>query len=275
MSRLPDRARTKLAAIAQSASDAEALHASTTAKLQLLLAERHDPRTDDARRAALDAEVAETQKLQAERAARRANDAQVRLRLERWLAQLPRAAVIADEPPVELDDDSQYDLGGAIATLRREIASWREMIREIDAAPPSADELREQAGNFVERLAAAAAPAFDGGSLRFAPVEATWSSDTVIEKGLRLAAWLDPEALIRRLHAQIDATAAPDGVTAAERVARREAVERELLEAERTEEAIVERAIASGMTIERRTRADPRALLCVRVERAAASRAAA
>lgn len=275
MSRLPERARAKLAGIAQSAADAEALHRASTEKLRVLMHQQHDPRADDATGAALGPEIEEVRALQARRAARHGNDAQVHAQLTRWAETLPRGAVLVEEPPVELDEDDLYDLPGAIAQIRQEIASWREMIRQIATAPPSADELKEKARAYVERLAAAAAPAFDGTRLRFAPVQSEWSSDSTNEKAMRLAAWIDPEALVRRLHAQIDATAAPDGVTAADRAARREAVEQQLLEAEHTEEALVSRAIAGGLSVERRTRADPRAVLGVRVERAAASRAAA
>jgi len=80
-----------------------------------------------------------------------------------------------------------------------------------------------------------------------------------------LTAWINADALLSRLFAEIDAAAPANGLGDDERASRIGALDEERLALERQEEALIERAEAEGVLIERRPDADPRAALMIEV----------
>jgi hypothetical protein len=88
-------------------------------------------------------------------------------------------------------------------------------------------------------------------------------------------AWLSPEALITKLHAEIDTLNLNDAraVPAAERAGRIADLEAQILRAERTEESFVEQAERVGEYIARRPDANPLAILGLQVKVLAAQAA--
>lgn len=97
-------------------------------------------------------------------------------------------------------------------------------------------------------------PVYDGGS---------------VHDGLCLMAWISPEPLLARILADLDALGEDSAALTAEHKAAQTAeLQAAILQLERDEEAFLRMALATGSTIERRSGADPRAVLMIEVEAA-------
>jgi hypothetical protein len=180
-------------------------------------------------------------------------------------------------------------------TVQRLRARLVEVAREratIEKAPVSSTIARERARVTVESLAAAGRPGLDGllapegGDIAWPMLKlgrqtavwqeyrpqslamidhVGWAEPPTLPDTFALSTWIDPEALLTRLYAEIDATAAPDGLSAEERGKRLFGLDEERLQIERAEEVVIMQAEAEGLEIMRRADADPRAVLQVDV----------
>ncbi|TXM65786.1 hypothetical protein [Methylobacterium sp. WL120] len=173
---------------------------------------------------------------------------------------------------------------GAVERCRSRLAELRAEADRIEAAPlPSAD-AKAAVRAYVEALASRGRPDVRGmlsaasGKPHFAnlpgvPVPslefgtlAPVALGGVVNDGLALLAWTQPDLLIASLDAEID-TLADDAraMTAVAQAVARAEVARQILAVERDEEAFLRMSVATGFLLDRRADADPRAVLMVTI----------
>lgn len=104
--------------------------------------------------------------------------------------------------------------------------------------------------------------------MQFAVAE-KWEDQGLRESIPAILAWMDPDRFLKRLTDAIDKMPPPPFVMSAKaRAEKLIAVETELLLCEREEEALIERVEeGEGPPIMRRLNADPRAVLCLGINR--------
>jgi hypothetical protein len=150
----------------------------------------------------------------------------------------------------------------AVERTRAELMGLKGQLAATRAAPLPRDELLRMARVAVNDLAERGRPAVVTAGGKF---EVRWDAFAVPgypaagdNYAPRLLAALFPEKVYELLARQI---ANVSGITAAERRDREAALEREILQAEHEEEALIRLAEAQGFEIARRTDASPHALL--------------
>jgi hypothetical protein len=155
----------------------------------------------------------------------------------------------------------------SLAAARERVAEIEADGREIDAAPPTAAEVKERVTAWLERKACKphVAPLFDrdGVGEPFMPGhehEGRWVPDTV---GVLL--WLNKDKILQELHADADRLAEPDALDAATRDKKLAENKKQKLAAERIEEQLSWAALQAGEQIVLREDADPRAILAIEV----------
>lgn len=159
-------------------------------------------------------------------------------------------------------------LADAIQKIRQRIENLQDEEQGARDAPFHSSVAKSIARDYVERLAEQGAPnvlsCIEGGQ---PPVFATHAvgfglSGTAQIDVLGLFVWTHRDALIFALESKIDAEA-DDGSALSddERADRVAGARREILSLERSEEALIVLARSTGLTIQRRADADPRALL--------------
>ncbi len=164
----------------------------------------------------------------------------------------------------------------ALTRIRDRVQALQDDIQAaIDAPVTSADvkkKMRAQVAALAERGRPDVGPAIDfGEQIRFAMTPASVfvagpggqaRGNAEVFDAAGAFAWLFEDALVKKLDAEIDAAADDtNALTDQDRKARIAAAKKELLEVERQEEALIEAAKATGLTIQRRANADPRAIL--------------
>jgi hypothetical protein len=204
--------------------------------------------------------------------------------IERFLADTPGAIVDAAVPVLDLDGETPE---AAVARIRSHI---REIEREraaVLSAPVNAFVAKERARRHVDALVRAGAPkvaalltpsgegfAWPKAALRPQPVSrpaVNSLGDRFVADGgsaappdlidaAALTAWIDPDRLLQRLYAEIDASAPAGSLGDDEREARAAALAEARLDLERQEERLVD-----GTVIERRPDASPLAVLGVEI----------
>lgn len=274
---LPPRAAARLSEIERIATDMESLHQSATAQLRSLLAEANNPDASEEARALASEQSEAVRMTQQTRATARAAASQVAAQLHRFLAELPGSATLVPVSYPEIDQDvDALEIADTVATIRQQLSTLRSELRRILSAPLPLADLERQAREYVARLADQAQPAMLGVVPHFPAVETTHSQSAADLRVLRILAWLDPGKLADRLVAEIARThpGDADAMSSAERETRRQQIEAEALELARAEEAYVVRAYMLGVEIERRSSADPRAILGIAVAARTAAKAA-
>ena len=163
------------------------------------------------------------------------------------------------EPPAE-----------TVSKARDQIAALRQQLLDIETAPYPREEILAAMEVQIRAFAAAGAPDLDmliaaGGNIGWPEQQhlVGAAGSVFIVNVPALVAWLSPEALIKKLSKEIEDAADDDGeaVPRAERPKRIRAIRDELLTVERIEETGIEDAAKGGAEIERRSDADPRAVL--------------
>jgi hypothetical protein len=152
----------------------------------------------------------------------------------------------------------------AVTRLRQEIAETKATLKDLSWAEPPRDVLKAEAAAFVARLAEKGAPTVHVDKHHVAvqfPVTADWNTGKE-ELNRALLAWLDPEQMLSRLESQIDTLPEPKLTMTAEELSRRkEELGMQILNLERSEESLIERAASEGAEILRRPDAAPLAVL--------------
>jgi hypothetical protein len=264
---LPDCARAKLESLEQSAADAAALAASALAKADVLRQQIGDlqqqrnahPNAADSITAEIarkEGELESTRETQRRRQARVANDRQLIAQIDSWLQGLPRGAALEPVQPVDLNGEGRDDVADSLADVRRRITDLKAELKALRTQPLPHEELRARAREYVARLAEQARPTLTG-----VRGEGAFGIDLGPDaRGpLVTLAWVARDLLLERIESMFP----PEGV--ADKAERLAAVEEELLEMERDEETLVTRAIEQGQDVYRRPKADPRAVLGVRI----------
>jgi hypothetical protein len=189
--------------------------------------------------------------------------------LKQWLHGLPKGTVLemAEVPPNPVRKGETLEK--AINRVRGEIVSVGNRLDVTKHAPRPKDERKADAAEIVRQRAALGRPRYDerGGHLVPDHVDPTkMDRDTVFVDVLNYDAWKNPDAVLAAYHRDIDAMPDPvDAMPTPERISRVGELSAALLELERQEEHLIERAAGSGLLIERRTDASPAAVLNVRV----------
>jgi len=282
---LPRPAAAKLMAIAQASADADALSRVALAAVQAKEGERR--RLTDAlgsvpphRRGGvegsilvIDSELETLRRMHAERSGREAAAKRIFGNIKAYLDAVPENFVVQteDRPPAKpKDGETQAD---ALARVRAEISDLQYQLHSVAAAPLPPVELKKQARSYVRTLAQRGKPTIKSwaGQCEFE----IRSRPDAMTAGMNAAdvaafmAWLDPDTLIERFEALIDAMPAPasEPLSADEVAERKRELPARILKLERDEERIIEALLNAGQDVARRSDADPRAILGVKVVR--------
>jgi hypothetical protein len=146
-------------------------------------------------------------------------------------------------------------------------------LRTIRTAPAPKSELKAQAAALVQSLRARGWP-----KVFVEPFSVAWSDpreDFVITRDelARYLAWLDPVAMTKRLHEEIDELSVKDAIARDEKAERMAQLTTRLSDLEIQEENLIVAAASQGVEVLRRPTASPAAVLLV-VAKQAAARAA-
>ena len=208
----------------------------------------------------------------AERRARANAASQVLMRcqqhVERYSGALQEAA------PVKVDLAPGETAIAALAACRQAIEVAKAALKAVRTAPVSGTETKARIRETVAAAAERGRPMIEtkNGSLVIA-----WPRSGVAAPRLAddyaptfgpidivaMLGWLDPERLIEKLEAEVDARFGQEGLTDAERQERQTALEADLLNLERKEETLIGMCRLAGSIVSRRSSADPRAVLNV------------
>jgi hypothetical protein len=276
MKQLPSSADSKLGALIDSASEAQAVVNSTLDRIrELEHGIYNNPNGDRAKEWGQ-----ELTRLTARRSAQQARFASLSTTvtaIKTWLAGLPANIVFeAVEPPALALKDGET-ITEAVERIRGEIAATqRELTRVRNAALP-VETIKQQAEAYVTSLVERGRPSIHCGHDTAFTASIPSHGWTVKSPVLELLAWVDPQKLLQRLHAQIEADATATDqlrLTAVERGELLAAMAAVLDDLERTEEALIERASDTGQLIERRHDASSAAILGVKAAKRKAKVAA-
>lgn len=287
---LPKSSLEKLARLELELADLSSLTGSTMTRLrgleeQTLVAEQY---LADAKRA--DNETAQRQHqtkidglmsqrralspILAERNARAGEVTAIFVKLRAWAEKLPAGTRFAAAAGTEIG--SKPVTVERLMAVRAQIEALEEERGHVNSAPPAADELKAKIRESVAALVESPdCPRPD--MSRFVagkgPIKPPYVKNQYGNVGhilfqgdsnvFGLFAWLDPDRLIARLCAEVDAhrNDADAEMTDAARAARLAEIETEILALDRQEEALIEGAKAAGHDIQRRSSASPLALL--------------
>src|SRR5690606_1436614 len=148
-----------------------------------------------------------------------------------------------------------------IEKVRAEIQSAAQEARTIKTARLSNAQLKEKAAEKVKQLAAEGRMALQdldkGLELR---VRDGSQALHTRNSALAVMAWIDPDAVLNRLEADIEALPG-EGMDSSAKQNKLAELEARILESERREEALIEQALKAGQYIARRRDANPLAIL--------------
>lgn len=269
--RLPAPVVIKLSHLKGVADDSVALEHAMIQKIRTLNDELGDPRQSPDSRDSIRVEIEALTEIRDARrdAARQAK--RVVQAMQTYLVAVPDGAEIrvVAGPAVHGDPVKQ------IETLRREIEALRSARQAVTETPLTREELIGRAKRYVADQARRAAPSHLG---EIIPGASNLRADIGLrsDRGLKSEAevwfarrcWLEPDAVLAKLTSEIDAAldGARETLTAEQRETRLADLDREILEAERGEEAAVTAALSAGHDVQRRRTADPRAVLGIEIE---------
>ncbi|MER8744191.1 hypothetical protein NKH54_14015 [Mesorhizobium sp. M1004] len=201
-------------------------------------------------------------------------------RLERYLKDIPGRIELAE--PVKPSTAKGDKLLAEIKASRSTISKLKADRRDIETAPLPSSDAKAFAKAWVAAQAATAKPRLygilDGGrsEIQFPTQSIQVEATVVLDSGgfgmargpafavdaVALQCWMNPDAMIAALERDISLIAnddrALDGATRAYKI---NEIDEQLLATERTEEALVDAALAEHLPVERRADVDPRAVL--------------
>jgi hypothetical protein len=221
----------------------------------------HNPHGDKA--GALAREGARLQALQPDNQAKHRALADLNAKVSRYLAMLPANAELDDARAIKAKLGKDETHLKIVTRMRSEIMALLGERSRVERSSPTITEMKAAASRFVDQLATDATPRLiiehgKGFSLAFGRGVIGEADPTPTQ----VLAWVDPKAVIRRLHEQIDAQPKPTNqMTFADRKKRLNEIKDELFDLERIEQAHIEAALAEGTLIEQRPNVDIRALL--------------
>lgn len=284
--RLPKEAREKLRALRASVDVARAYvdapskryHELREAKgrIDLRLAElrrnyalREDaPQVVEAREklAVIERETSEAQSQLNERRGPATDAGRLLNRVERYIS---TAGALEPSALAEARIGKGQTIFDAIEAARDRIDDLRSQLDAARAAPLPSDEAKTIARKNIERLADLGAIDFDpcvthGGLPIYPSFSPTRMESRTVIDAAAILHWLLKDQLIERAEKEIDLIADDDfALSTEQRHERIKTLKREILDAERLEETLLEKAAATGIPVARRPNADPRAVLGV------------
>lgn len=270
MTNFPTQAAKKLGDLSDAANDARAIADSSLERIRQLedgLAfAPNSEKSDDYR--------AELNRLTARRSAQQgrflALTATVTA-IKAWLAGLPAnvAFEVIEAPALALNPGET--ITEAVERIRGEIAATqREIVRVRNAALP-VETIKAHASDYVNKLVERGRPSIHSGHDSVFSVSIPSHGWTVKSPVMEMLAWLDPQRLLARLLAEIEADAAALmdqlRLSSTERSELLAVLTETLDDAERQEEELISRAADAGTDIPRRPDASSAAILGVRASR--------
>lgn len=191
--------------------------------------------------------------------------------IEEWLKELSSTPELAEVEPIKLGRNKKPV--DELSAARELVAALAAERKRTERAPLPAAELKVRARMLVDRRAGRVR--VTGLNGRASTLDVTVSSrraaagggaanpeSAARETALDLMCWLNPQAMLRRLEAEIDAEANDRLALSELDLARALAdLDARLLAAERREEALIMQIEAAGGDASRRPAADPRAIL--------------
>jgi len=275
MTTLPARAQAKLAALIDAEDEVATLVGVTQRKIsELFNSLRLNPH--GGRAADQEHEVARLQGKQAELQQRNAQRAALNTRLRTWSQQLGPDCELVDAkaPKPKLKDNEDHF--AAINRVRDDIAKLVSERLAVKTCGLPVDEMKAQAEKWVHERALKGRPRIRAG--HDTGFEVSVTVETFVEKPTIQdhLAWLDPDAMIARLHEEIDTMPIPKlALTPSARQKRLTDIAAKLLDLERIEEALIEAAEDRDQFVPRRPNADPQAILGVTIAKKAKAATAA
>lgn len=261
---LTARAQAKLAALADSVSEAESLTRSAQSRIgQLQSALGHNP--PDA--ADVEHEITRLRGKMAEHQQRFRERSALHVRVRDWL-RTTEGKEIADAKLPKLKLAAGETHGAAVDRIRAEIAALDIERRQVENCGLPKDELKAQARAWVTEGAIKGRPIIKAGHNSRFEVERPSSGYTSAPDISSFLCWHDEQWMFDRLCAEIDLMPAPPlALLPAERTARLTEVRSKLLEFERLEVLHIERAEEDSQIIPYRPNTDPLALLGITAKR--------
>jgi hypothetical protein len=189
-------------------------------------------------------------------------------RLNGWMGTLlnsGRAAAMHDKPV-----KTKFKWGsfaGAVERVRRELAELTADLHQVRSAPITAADtkrlIRDQVNKLAEHGAPSVLPTIEAALPMLWP-ERKGDGEVSGPDALAVLAWLHRDALVAKVEAEVDILADDrQALDDATRGFREDELLAQILDIQRTEEALIEQAEAAGVFIQRRPDADPRAVLGV------------
>jgi hypothetical protein len=152
----------------------------------------------------------------------------------------------------------------ALRRVRGEIERLGRDLQLLAAAALPTGEMRERARKWVAELAAAGRPVLRTAAGQF---EIGWhpgaSGGPMAPAGVAVLAALNPDGLLALIEAEI-VKIGGTGLSSGERPGREKELKGKLLDLQRTEEVLVEMALAADFDVTRRPQAAPEAILGIR-----------
>jgi hypothetical protein len=182
----------------------------------------------------------------------------------------PNVALVPADHAATKPADSNYK--AAVEALRKEIADRERELAAVLRAPLPSGELRERAKAYVAELSKAGRPTLmaERGDFRIDwPPGAQMAMGTLGPGAACIMAALNPEAVLGLIEAEI-AKVAGTGLSSNERPKREEQIRKRILVLEFHEESLIAQAEETGITIARRSRASPLAVLGIKAASAMA-----
>ncbi|MDO9411979.1 MAG: hypothetical protein Q7T81_05320 [Pseudolabrys sp.] len=269
MSFLPAEASAKLNAVKGGASDARDASASAQRRLiDLRKSLEYEGKTpQDAPN--IEHEIARLQAVKERQNQRQVEFAALGAQIDRWLQSLSRNVSLVMAKAVIAEPLKNETLAGAISRTRDEITAAQQHLRAVMTAPLPKGDLKAKARAHARELERQGKPIVSierNGEVKFEFADPQ-SFGTSTARTVAILAWLHPEAMAKRLEAEIEALPEPKlALSANEKEKRAGELTAQLDKLERTEEALIEVALSQGLDVIRRSNASPAAVLGVVVK---------
>lgn len=269
MSDLPSKAKLKFFRLQAAASDAAGQAAAGTKRIEHLQEALGYAENTEADTANFEFELSRMRAVLAQHQAKAIARSQLVAGLNTFLDAIPpnTRVTLAEAPPPQLMAGETCRT--AVERLRMEIPKLSAEVRRLRYASLLVEEQKLRAAQWVAGMASGIKPHIQ--ATHAAAFKISFDHTAVNNGSTTLAylAWLNPDALTRRLHQIIDAAPNQLAMTRRERETRLAEATAALLQAERDEEHFIERASDEGLEIERRLQADPCAILGIVVAKLA------
>ncbi|MBB4391762.1 hypothetical protein [Bradyrhizobium sp. ERR14] len=266
-SRLPPKAHLKILALEDGEQAALTLASSTTRKIsELQLALNLNPNSPNAD--AMRLEVERLELLQRKYQDQHRQRADLNSRVKRYLSLLPASAHLADARPTRIKLKDGETFLAAVERIRAEIARLASDRLNVEQCALPASEMKAQAKKWITESAIKGRPTIKASHERFEVTFLDPNAYSVHFDVPSLLAWFDPEGMELKINELIDAMPIPKlALTPSEKTQRLRKIADDVLELERLEEALIVAAEETGQHVPRRPNCDPRALLCIVVDR--------